>query len=734
MRCLVKIVLILAPMLLPALDGSLRAEILHETGTLRGFLGGSCPGCAYDNWISHISEGIANPGLNDYGPIELDPQTNGFGQYALIPNDSVGNQLIETWYDIFWALLQNDTLSVDDRLVASSLDSVYQFVILSDDDAEYYILREVLNPEYVDDQLTPDDTTDDVRGSFDYGWGVYVYSPSASRPNVIAEMPHPADDYISPYVGTDVFEMYDVGFLMIAGAGREVLWTNEGEYNNNKSLSDPSRNPQSVFHAAHRAFIDFVDDDFAVQVHSFDTVLHQGMLSVALSAGPDDSFPNEPILDRCAYDDMISLTPYVVVPANTCGTHPDITIRNYYQLYYEGGYAYQGNAPVIPINDQLPGSSQNQQIVYSHQGHETSNDPENFVHIEMDELPDLIQDTITVYYNTNLPAGVTFDNFVNAILYYRPAFQALELAMGELPMAELVSHHPPVLNFPQLPVFDSDTLSMFVENISPSSDLVVQGASTNSSAFSVVWAPSNQVLHPGEMCSVAVAFNPQEASIYDQVLALTTNEGCSYAPLTGTGLGAFAVLVPSMINFGPVPVDSSAALPVYIRNVGTYVMHLQSITPSPPHFLTSPPTDSTCLPGQQIRFLVSYFPLENGFHQDTIRIITDAFVNDTLSLRVQGEGGVLPASPEDLRIVTQGSEIRLSWKEVSATAYGSPIHVDGYAVYSSSSPIDSFRLTDRTSLTEYVLHLQPPEAPQKYYQVRAYMEAARITVEPNHVE
>jgi len=726
--------MILVPLLFPALCANLRAEILHETGTLRGFLGGSCPDCAYDNWISHIVEGIANPGLNDYGPIELDPQTNGFGHYILISNDSAGNQLIETWYDIFWALFQNDTLAVDDRLVSSGLDSIYQFVVLSDDSAEYLILREMLNLGYFDDQLTPEDTIDDVRGSFDCGWGVYVYCPSASRPDVIIEMPHPTDDYISPFVGTGVFELYDAGVLMIAGAGREVQWTNEGEYNNNKSLSDPSRNPQSVFHAAHRAFVDHAFDHLTIQVHSFDTVLHQGMLSVALSAGPDDSFPNEPILDRCAYDDMISLTPYLVVPANTCGNHPDVTIRNYYQLYYEGGYAYQGSAPIIPINSQLPGYGLNQQILYSHQEHETSDDPENFVHIELDELPDLIQDTITVYYNTALSGGVTFDNFANALLYYRPAFEALELAMAQIPMSELVSHHPPVLNFPDLPVFDSDTLSVFFENISSSSELVVQGASTNDPAFSVVWAPANQVLQAGEMCSVSVAFNPLAAIVYDQVLTLITDEGCNYAPMTGTGLGASAVLVPPTLNFGPVPIDSSFSLPVYIRNVGTYVMHLLSINPRPPHFLTSPPTDSTCMPGQQIRFMVSYFPLEEGFHQDTIQVITDAFCNDTLSLRVQGEGGILPASPEDLCILKSGAEVRLSWKEVSTTAYGSPIHVDGYSVFSASSPADTFRQIDRTALTEYVLHLQLPEPPQTYYQVRAYSEAVRIPMEPNRSE
>ena len=702
------------------LTNSTGASIIYETGSLRGFLGSSCPNCAYDNWISHISEAIANPHLNDFGPVELDPQTNGFGSYQRIEQDSAGNALIASWYYIFTQLFAGDTATVASELTATSLDTIYQLVVLTDAEKEYYILRELLNMDYYDDQLTPDDTTDDVQGSFDLGWGVYVFSPSAAKPNIIVEMPHPTDDYISPFVGIDVFESYDAGLLMIAGAGREVLWTNEGEYNNSKSLSDPTRNSQTVFHAAHRAFVDNQQNHFTLQVHSFDTILHQGLRSVVLSAGPDDAFPNEPILDRCAYDDMISLTPYIAVPEQTCGTHPDVLIEHYYQLYYEGGYAYQGETPEIPINNELPGYSQNKQIIYSHTGHDADYDPENFLHIEMDEFPDLIEDTITVFYLTDLPGVATFDNFTNAIEYYKPAYLALELALEEPPMANLISPDPSLLLFPQIPVNESDTMTVYFTNISISDTLFVQNASTNSDIFTVVSAPENDTLHPAAQCSVIVAFCPQQAFNYQQKLTLSTGEGCSYVPMIGGGLGSQAALMPPFWNFGPVGVDKSDSIKVYLRNLGNYPMHLLSLVDSPPHFLFREPSDSTIPPGAQSSFNLVFYPLQDGLFADTLWVISDAVLYDTLAFPVQGEGGFHPAAPEHLIISREGPEVFLSWEEVTKTIYGTPVHIEGYAIYFADSLSDSFQLKERIPEIEFTFPLENPEIPRQFYQIRAY--------------
>ena len=620
---------------------SAQADIIYESGTLQGFLGGSCPGCEYDNWISHISEGIASPGYNHYGPRELDPQTTGFGRYQLIEASPAGDSLIAVWYSLFTNLFAGDTATIASYMNDTGLDSIYQLVILTDVDRQYYILREILNMQYHDDQLTPEDSTDDEWGSFDYGWGVYVFSPTATKPWMLIEMPHPTDDYLTPFLGTVIFEGIDAGVLMIAGAGREVLWTQQGEYNNSKSLSDPSRNYQTVFNTAHRAFVDYYEENFALQLHSYDSEPHLGQKNLVISAGADDQFPNEPVLDRCVYDDMISLTPSIPVLANTAGTHDDVTIGQYYQLYYEGGYSYQGTSPVIPTTNDLYGYGQNQQTLYSHIGNREFQDSENFVHIEMDELPDAIQDTITVYYRTYLPGPVTFNNFTNVLLYFGPAYQALEQAMLQVHMDELVSSSPSSLVFPNIIVYDTDTLWVNFFNDSPSQSLDIVDVYADDNIFSVNSAPIGTVLYPGQQCSVSVVFHPANALNYHRILTLSTDIGCSHVELIGTGLGGVAGLVPSVFNFGPVDIHDVGLTTIQLRNVGNYPMNLLSLTNAPPHFFfMNFPTD-TILPSNSVPLEVIFLPSEIGTFIDTMYLTVNTYSNDTLSLIIEGEAAVL---------------------------------------------------------------------------------------------
>jgi len=62
---------------------------LVETASLENFLIRSEPNCAYDNWLSHVAEGIASTNYNLYAP--YDRQTNGFGNYR-IPSTAELNQ------------------------------------------------------------------------------------------------------------------------------------------------------------------------------------------------------------------------------------------------------------------------------------------------------------------------------------------------------------------------------------------------------------------------------------------------------------------------------------------------------------------------------------------------------------------------------------------------------------------------------------------------------------------
>ena len=293
---------------------NVNAEIVYESGSLREFIGGVSPGTAYDNYISHVSEGIADEGYNQYAPDWVDVQTDGFGDYRILSGFSYA---LTHWRNIFEALLQDDLLLAD-QLLNDSLDTFhYELVQFSDEvyNRTYYIIREQLNMSYVDLNMT-DNLGDDVTGSFSNGWGLFIISPNAHRSHVVVEVPHPNDDFISPYLGTEMFLQNDAFALMIAGAGREVKWTGVAAYNNNKSLSDPSRNENTVFQVFHEVLSDSLiqigpHSPLILHTHSFDdNNAHSDFQSIVLSGGWDASNANKPIRDIS--DDNLDLVNFTV--------------------------------------------------------------------------------------------------------------------------------------------------------------------------------------------------------------------------------------------------------------------------------------------------------------------------------------------------------------------------------------------------------------------------------------
>ena len=82
--------------------------MLDEHGSLYDFLFDACPDCAYDNWLSHVSERVVRPDYNDYGPPNLDPITNGFGGFTYIPENPAGDSTLARWRRTFdFAIAQN---------------------------------------------------------------------------------------------------------------------------------------------------------------------------------------------------------------------------------------------------------------------------------------------------------------------------------------------------------------------------------------------------------------------------------------------------------------------------------------------------------------------------------------------------------------------------------------------------------------------------------------------------
>lgn len=370
---------------------------ITETASLENFLIRSEENSTYDNWVSHIAEGIAITNYNIYAP--YDRQTNGFGNYR-VPTTAELTQ----WGNIIDLFLMGMLDAAQTAIDEASFP--YQAVEFNDTDSgrTYYMLREIPNDMYYDDNGTVD-TYDDEIGAFHYGWGLYIFNPAATRP-IIVTVPHPGDDFPTPIIGYDAYSLWNASYLMIAGAGREVRWTNSGSYTNTKSISDPTRTEAHPYNVAYKKFADKIRDDFntrefSFQIHSYDWNRHQGYTDNQISAGNNRLCPNLPIRDLSSLkQDLIHKGDHLMIPANTIGIHEDVFLNQYYSVNYSvHDFIYSDGEVEYPVNDMvdLPAYSQNRQMLYTLSGWNDYDSYEPFFHIEMDELPNVYEETENNY-------------------------------------------------------------------------------------------------------------------------------------------------------------------------------------------------------------------------------------------------------------------------------------------------------------------------------------------------
>ena len=411
-----------------------RAEIVYESGDLREFIGGVSPGTAYDNYISHVSEGIADEGYNDYGPDWVDVQRDGFGNYRIIPEFSY---TLTHWRNIFEALLQDDVVLAD-QMLSDSLETFHYELVQFEDvvyDRTYYLIRERLDLSF-EDMGQAGVVGDEVLGSFANGWGLFIINPEAGRQHVIVEIPHPCDDFIAPYLGTEMFLQTDAFAMMISGAGREVKWTEYSSYTNNKSLSDPARNSNTVFHVFHEVLCDFLmplgpHSPLVLHTHSFDdNSAHSNFQSIVLSAGYDAPNANKPIRDISDDNlDLVNFTAEYPIDAGQFGEHGAERVDDYYRVHYSGEFLYHGAVEDIevPHTYTLLGPNTGVQMNYLRQFFNSNEVYEPWVQIEFFEKPMLFQDLdmpLTELYAGDYPSS--YQNYSILLEYYQPFIDALE--------------------------------------------------------------------------------------------------------------------------------------------------------------------------------------------------------------------------------------------------------------------------------------------------------------------
>ena len=415
--------------------GLLYSDVTYEYGVLSEFVGGQSPCTSYENWVSHVTEGIASEGFNDYGPDWLDIQTNGFGSYRKLEE---GSPTLVYWETIFSQFIAGDTTTVDSLLQDSIESFFYELVIFEDTTVNktFHILREQLDTSFVD-LNQPDNDADDVIGSFRNSWGLYIINPAALREQIMIQVPHPCDDFIAPYIALDIYQQTDGFGFMINGSGREVEWSEVGEYSNSKSHSDPSRYAHTVF----QTFQDVVTQPLiglnphwplVFAIHSFDNASHAPRKSVIIAAGAQNSFTTKPIRDITDdHFDIINFTEEFPISQNQFNNPDPLHVTDYYEVFYDDQCVYDNGAEQFPMTlaTELKGPSGGIQMLDLQSQVSGWSVYEPWVHVELDEKPMIFDSTgitdDTVYTNGLYPTGI--QNFSMIREYYQPFIEALDL-------------------------------------------------------------------------------------------------------------------------------------------------------------------------------------------------------------------------------------------------------------------------------------------------------------------
>ena len=410
------------------------SEIIYESGNLSEFFSGNSPNTSYDNWISHVTEGIVIENYNDYGPEWLDIQQNGFGSYRMLNENSP----TLVYWDIIFQNFINHNLDIVDTLLTDSLNSFFYEIVIFEDtllNKTFHLLREQLDTSFIDlNQIENED--DDVIGSFRNSWGLYIINPTSTYEQVLIQVPHPCDDFIAPYIAMDLFIELDAFGFMINAAGREVHWTEIGNYNNSKSLSDPSRYEHTIFQKFQEVvtaplFLLNPHWPIVFAIHSFDNLSHYDRKSIIIAGGAQNSFTTKPIRDITDnHYDIINFTNEFPIISGQFGNPSPMHITDYYEAFYDDNFVYDNGSEEYLITKaiELKGPMTGVQMLDLQSQRNEWSVYEPWIQIELDEKP-MLFDNLNLsndsLYNRGLyPVGL--NNFSLIREYYQPFIQGVK--------------------------------------------------------------------------------------------------------------------------------------------------------------------------------------------------------------------------------------------------------------------------------------------------------------------
>ncbi|WP_161570972.1 choice-of-anchor D domain-containing protein [Granulicella sibirica] len=122
-------------------------------------------------------------------------------------------------------------------------------------------------------------------------------------------------------------------------------------------------------------------------------------------------------------------------------------------------------------------------------------------------------------------------------------------------------------------------------------------------------------LAPAATCTIQVTFTPTATAARLGVVVLFTSAPIVSIPLSGTGIQPQLQISPSSLNFGSVPIGSSANLPVTLANNATVPISLTLATTGD---YSSSPCPATLAPAQVCTPTITFTPTASGTRPGTL--------------------------------------------------------------------------------------------------------------------
>jgi hypothetical protein len=208
-----------------------------------------------------------------------------------------------------------------------------------------------------------------------------------------------------------------------------------------------------------------------------------------------------------------------------------------------------------------------------------------------------------------------------------------------------IAASPPMLAFGTVRVSTPKDLQVQIRNTGQGA-LTVNTIQTSDRRYTVVNAPANLNLAPGNAAMLTVRFTPDVAAPINASLTMATNVPnlpVFSVGLAGTGAVPQIVVNPSVLDFGNVPVCLTGTLSFSIANNGGVDLTIFSISsPGGPFQVAGPAANTAIAPGSTRTVMVTFAPMAPGQANQTLNITSDDPAIANVQVTLTGVGNPPP--------------------------------------------------------------------------------------------